>query len=323
MARLSTALYVTGAAVLMAATVASEGIQTRSARQAPATPLAAQPAPTLHELRNTTYKGVEEAGGAFTLVNGKWEGKPYEPGGSSRPSVTFVGDLRLVGDLDWNGSEEAAILLAANAGGTGEMSYLAVVGRPAGKITNLATALIGDRVQVRGAQIDGHRIVLEVVQVGQGDAAYCPGDLVTRSWELRSDGLNEGAPVKTGRLSTDTLAGSEWVLRSWASDEPAPSGPQVTLKFEDGRLTGSSGCNNYFAQVKAGDAPGDLKVGPAGTTRKMCAEADMSVETRFLRQLAGVTHMRFVVGQLMLSYTAKDKSIGVMLFDRRAAHSPR
>ena len=262
---------------------------------------------------------MEEAGAAFTLTSGRWEGKPYEPGGASRPGVTFARDFRLAGDVDGDGAEEAVVLLAANAGGTGEMSYLAVVGRPGGNVTNVATAPIGDRVQVRGARIDGRRIVLDLVQAGENDAACCPGELVTRTWELAGAALKEGATVQTGRLSIQTLADTEWVLRAWAWDEVAPASPEVTLTLDSGRLAGSAGCNNYFAPVKAGDSPGDVKVGPAGSTRKMCPEAEMAVETRFLQQLGGVTRMRFVAGQLALPYTKTDAASGVMLFDRRAA----
>jgi heat shock protein HslJ len=199
------------------------------------------------------------------------------------------------------------------------MSYVAVVGRPGGTITNIATAPIGDRVQVRNARIDGRRIVLDVVQAGEHDAACCPGELVTRSWELQAGALKEGAATKTGRLSIDAIAGTEWVLRAWAWEEPAPATPEVTVKFDGARLAGHAGCNNYFAQVKPGAQPGALTIGPAGATRMMCPEPAMTVETRFLQQLGGVTQMRFMAGQLALPYANTDKTFGVMLFDRRAA----
>jgi heat shock protein HslJ len=285
-------------------------------KQAPATD---RSAPTLEELRNATYRGVEEAGGEFALVSGRWEGRPFAPGGASRPSVTFVRDFRLTGDLDGDGGEEAVVLLAAAAGGTGEMSYLAVVGRTGGSVANAATAPIGDRVQVRGARIDGQRIVLDVVQAGESDAACCPGDLVTRTWERAGDALKEASPVKTGRLSLDALAGTEWVLKAWAWDEAAPAAPDVTLKVDGTRLTGNAGCNGYFAPVTPGGSPGDITIGPAGSTRMMCPEAEMAVEQRFLEQLAGVTQIRFVAGQLALRFAKRDNAIGVMLFDRRAA----
>jgi heat shock protein HslJ len=281
-------------------------------------PAADRSAPTLQELKNATYHGVEEAGKPFTLAGGRWEGEPFEPGASSRPGVTFVRDFRLAGDVDGDGADEAVVVLAANAGGTGEMSYLAVVGRAGGTVKNVATAPIGDRVQLREAKVDSRRVILDVVQAGETDAACCPGDLVTRTWELSGTALKEAAPVKTGRLSLDTLAGLEWVLTSWAWDEPAPAAPEVTLKFDGARLGGSAGCNNYFAPVTAGDSPGGIAIGPAGSTRKMCPEAEMAVETRYLQQLGGVMQLRFVAGQLALTYAKPDPSSGVMLFDRRA-----
>jgi heat shock protein HslJ len=317
--------FIRGAAVGLAVFVAP-GCQSRSGgatppASPPASPAAAiaRPAPTLPELKNATYRDVEEAGAAFTLSGGSWEGRPAAPGAASRPSVTFVRDFRLAGDLDGDGVEEAVVLLAASAGGSGERSYLAVVGRPGGTLTNIATARIGDRVQVRGARIEGRRIVLDVVQAGAQDAACCPGEFVTRTWELDAGTLREAAPVIKGRLSIEALAGSEWVLRSWAWDEAAPAAPEVTLTFDGNRLAGNAGCNAYFAQAKGGEQPGALNIGPVGATRKMCPEPAMAAEARFLRQLGGVSQLRFVAGQLALQYAKPDHTFGVMLFDRRAA----
>lgn len=319
-------LAVTRAAAVALAALIVPACQSRpedaappAAHSASPAPVAERPAPTLQELKNASYKGVEEAGAAFMLAGGKWEGQPFAPGAASRPSVTFVRDFRLAGDVDGDGAEEAVVLLAANAGGSGEMSYLAVVGRPGGNVTNIATAPIGDRVQVREARIARRRIVLDVVQAGENDAACCPGDLVTRTWELADAALKEGTPVKTGRLSLETLAGAEWLLTWWGWDEAAPATPDVTLTIDGTRLVGSAGCNRYFAQVTPGDAPGGIRIGPAGSTRKACPEAEMAVEQRFLEQLAGLTQIRFVAGQLALPFAKKDTTQGVMLFDLRTA----
>jgi len=309
---------VAATALIVAVSVACQSHPQAPEKADAAAPAADLSAPTLKDLQNATYKGVEEASGPFTLADGRWEGKPYEPGAAARPSVTLVRNVRLVGDIDGEGREEAVVLLGGSTGGTGDMSYLAVVRRAASGVENVATAPVGDRVQLRDARIDGRRIVLDVVQAGEKDAMCCPGDLVTRTWELQGGALKEGAPTTTGRLSLDTLAGVEWVLRSWAWDEAAPATPEVTLKLDGTRLVGSAGCNTYFAPVKAGDQPGDLVVGPAGATRKMCPDPEMGVETRFLRQLSGVRQMRFVAGQLALPYQISDQSFGVMLFERRA-----
>jgi heat shock protein HslJ len=50
-------------------------------------------------------------------------------------------------------------------------------------------------------------------------------------------------------------------------------------------VTGSAGCNNYFASYETEGET--LAVGPAGSTRKMCAEPEgiMDQETAFLAAL--------------------------------------
>ena len=273
------------------------------------------PAPTLEELKNATYSGLEIPQGTVTLKDGNWIGKPFVEGGASRPEVYFVRDFRLVGDVDRDERDEAVVLLGENSGGSGQHIYLAVVERQGGTLRNVATQLLGDRIQLREARIDAGRIFLDLVQAGKEDAACCPGELITRGWELRPEGLIELAvPGKPDRLSMEAIAGTEWVLRAWDIDEPALEESEVTLLFQDGRFSGRSGCNRYFASVKPGDMPGDLYVGPAGSTRMACPEPAMTVETRFLEQLGQVEKFGFMVGQLMLSYQ-KENSRGVMLFD--------
>lgn len=245
------------------------------------------------------------------LTSGRWEGEPYEKGGASRPVVTFLRDFRLAGDLDGDGGEEAVVLLAQSSGGSGEFIYLAAVGRRDGAPSNLATVPLGDRVAVRAGRIENGRVVLDVVQPGEGDARCCPGDLVTRSWELQGGALEERAPERRGRLTPEAIGGTEWLLRSWTVDEDAAAEPPITLHFEGGHFAGSSGCNQYAASVAAAVTPGDLTVGPAASTRKMCLEPAMSAEARFLHSLESVTQFSFMAGQLAL-ISAQGV---VMLFD--------
>lgn len=273
-------------------------------------------APSLSELRNAGYSGLVEAGGAAVkLTNGRWTGNPYAKGGASVASVRLLADFRFVADFDHDDREEAAVLLLAQAGGTGATTYLSVVARDGAGLRNVATAPVGDRVQVRAARLEDGRIVLDVVQAGVQDASCCPGDLVTRTWEWKSQTLVEGTPKATGRLSLAALGESEWVLRSWTPDEPAPAKPKVTLKVEDGRFAGEAGCNRYFTSVTPGKMPGEFATGPAGVTRKMCGKAEMTVESRFLRQLAGAQRFEFIAGRLGIDYATADGKSGTMLFE--------
>lgn len=267
-------------------------------------------------LKNATYAGIEEQD-PVTLKDGLWEGEPFAEGGASRPRVSFVRDFHLIGDIDGDGSEEAAVLLAAGSGGTGENIYLAVVSLKDGQLENLDTVLIGDRVQVRKAGILEGRLFMDLLQAGPQDAMCCPGELAMVGWSLKNGKLEAiEATSDPMRLSLETIGDTQWVLRWWDHDEQAPSEPEATLFFKDGRLGGVSGCNNYFAAANIGEGPGEFSMGPAGGTMMMCPDEIMAVEQRFLAQMDGVTKFGFMTGMLALSYEVNGEH-GVMLFEGR------
>jgi heat shock protein HslJ len=280
----------------------------------------ADSAPTLKELKNTMYIGIERLKDPVKLVDGRWEGRPATKGSAIRPVVSFAGDFRLPGDLDGDGADEAVIFLNYARGGTGQLLHLALVTRKRDKIENVATVLIGDRVQIRDVRREKNRLLVDVVRSGPKDAMCCPGEVTTLGWTLEpgarlSPFIVTASPT---RLSLETIGNTEWVLRSWEFKQPGPTHPGVTLVFEGGRFTGSSGCNNYFAPAKERTVPGDVEVGPAATTRKSCPDNEMAVETRFLDQLVRVKKFGFLVTQLALSWE-KDGAWKTMLFDKRAS----
>jgi heat shock protein HslJ len=272
-------------------------------------------APTIEELKNTTYAGLDKRLGAVTLANGRWTGPPTAPGAASRPIVELADGFRVVGDLDGDRQDEAAVVLTYRSGGTAAFSFLAVVTRKDGTLKNVATTALGDRVQVRTARIDGARLLVSVVRAGANDAACCPGELVDWQWSLGDGRLNALGTVRTGRLSVATLAGTVWELRAWDITEPAGPEPVVTLTYDAGRFSGSSGCNRYFAGVEGGAMPGEVTVGPLAGTRMACPEPQSSVEARFLEQLGSARTFGFMVGRLAIAYIRGDGSLGTMLFD--------
>ena len=79
----------------------------------------------------------------------------------------------------------------------------------------------------------------------------------------------------TGASARPTVRTSEWPL----------SGPaQITLTFEDGKIAGSAGCNQYFANVDE-SSPGRVTFGPVGATRKACSPERMDAEQLFVDRL--------------------------------------
>jgi len=289
----------------------------RDAASTPAATLTA--APTLAELGNAGFTGLREIEGTVRLADGRWEGEPYAPGGASRPTLTLGRDFRVTGDLDGDGREEAIVVLAEGSGGSGSYNYLAVVRREGRVLRNVATIALGDRVAIRSARIEAGTLHAGVLRAGPGDAMCCPGELSDLAWRIAPDGTVQALPERaTRRLTLDVLAGSEWTLVAWDPGAPAPDDPAITLAFRDGRLGGSAGCNRYFASPQAGPSPGELAIGPVGTTRMACPDPLADIESRYLRQLQAVRKFGFLLGRLALSYQHGDGAIGTMLFEERA-----
>jgi heat shock protein HslJ len=101
-----------------------------------------------------------------------------------------------------------------------------------------------------------------------------------------------GTPVLTfARIippAPEPLAGTNWTLDSlYASDAVSSviSGTAVTAVFgEDGRVTGSAGCNRYFASYNVTGS--SMVIGTAGSTKMYCnGEGVMQQESTYLTSL--------------------------------------
>ena len=109
--------------------------------------------------------------------------------------------MPLTGDLDGDGDEEAVVLLSSSSGGSGTRSSIAIVDRRRGRAENVATRLLGDRVQVRSMKIVSATLSIDLVRAGATDPACCPGELATYTWALGPDGLGDRQPpAVTGSL---------------------------------------------------------------------------------------------------------------------------
>jgi heat shock protein HslJ len=265
-------------------------------------------APSVFELAGATYSGIMSE--PVTLTGGRWEGEPFVEGGASRPTVGLVDHFILTGDLDEDGLDEAVTLLWESSGGSGNRLFLAAVARGDDVISNLGTAPIGDRVRIRSGAIDDGRITLDIVRAGPKDAVCCPTEKALVTWALSSDGLSQIADETTGTLSLADLGGHEWVLIELGRGRPLPDDVEISLIFQDDRVSGSSGCNNYFAGVMAPN-PGELGFNGMGATRMACPEPVMDVERRYLSALADATGYSFLAGRLVLSCETEEGSVAL------------
>ena len=107
----------------------------------------------------------------------------------------------------------------------------------------------------------------------------------------------DGAVLATFAPQPPSLAGTSWRVTGYNNGKQAVTsvlaGSNLTMEFAaGGKLAGSAGCNPYSVPYKAeGDK---LSLGPAVTTRKMCAEPErvMEQEQLFLRALETVASVR-------------------------------
>ncbi len=269
--------------------------------------------PDVGEAARATYRGIYEYD--VTLSGGRYEGEPFVAGGAARPTVTLVRDIFVTADLDGDGREETAVLLAENSGGSGERLFVAVLARHGAEVVNAGTALLGDRVQVREFSATGATLELEVIQAGPGDAMCCPTEMATRRYVFGPTGLVEKGSETHAAFTVAALAGSAWRLERFDFAETAPAEPPITLVFEAGRIAGGSGCNRYFATVENGDLPGTVTVGPPGMTMMACPGDEMALEERYMKALSAVDKIGFLAGRLALSYS-DGESRRILLFVR-------
>ena len=274
--------------------------------------------PTLDELASATFFGVSDQ--PVTLVDGRWEGAPFVEGGASRPTVGLVEDFLLTGDLTGDGREAAVVLIWGSSGGSGTRTYLAVAERQKGEVVNLATTLVGDRVQVKAGFVADALITLDLIQAGPGEAACCPTQKVIAGWRLEDGTLVRTATEITGTLSLDDLQGPDWVLDKIGWDEPVADLPPIWIHFEPGRVDGSGGCNTYFGTA-TGETPGELAFSAMGTTMMACSESVMELERRYLRTLAGAESYSFLGGRLILGCETDNGSVS-LIFKRRSENPP-
>jgi heat shock protein HslJ len=109
-----------------------------------------------------------------------------------------------------------------------------------------------------------------------------------------------GGALQFERAPPPRLEGVQWEVTGYNNGRQAVVGPKtgtrLTLTFQDGRVSGSSGCNRFHGEFKVeGNA---LKVGPLATTRMACDESVMTQEQAFLRALESATTWDIVGGML-------------------------
>jgi hypothetical protein len=98
-------------------------------------------------------------------------------------------DQYALGDLNGDGVPDAAVILATNSGGSGVFVDLAAVVNDKGTPKHIASAALGDRVQIKSISINAGEIIVALVKQGPNDPLCCPSQPLTLKFKLQSDKL--------------------------------------------------------------------------------------------------------------------------------------
>lgn len=276
---------------------------------APPAPQEPPPAPTLDQLRSATISGV--LGEPVTLANGAYEGPAAEAGAASHPSLVLLAPSVVTSDVDGRPGNEAVAALAAETGGSGSFLHVGVFALQDGKATSLATALIGDRVQLNRLWVEHGQIHMDVIEPGPSDPACCPSQLSRKVFALEAGSLKPVSNDVIGSVSVNLLAAADWMLVEM-DGQPVPADKPPTLLVQYEKVVGFAGCNRYTGPLKE-TSPGAIKLGPLAMTKMACPAPASELEDKFVARMNQVTGYSFYAGQLALHWAGKDQQ-GVLLF---------
>jgi len=265
-------------------------------------------------LRNIEYRGIYD--NAVTLRDGVYEGEPLVQGGASRPRVELLDMPPVLHDLDGDGIDDAAVLLAESSGGSGAFTWLAVIACRDGRAVNTGTIGLGDRVMIRSLGVQEGSIVVEFVAAGPGEPLCCPTRNVRNRYRLRDGNLLLASTEAQGALSLADVKGIPWRLSRLGRNERVPEGVKVTAVFGEGKVSGSGRCNRYSAAVVE-TGPLEFSIGPAASTRMACPDSAGGFEDRYLSALQAANRFGFLLGNLLLHY-GKGDARETMLFEADA-----
>lgn len=146
------------------------------------------PALTVKALENAEYILPGFGGAVYScqFTDGKYEiGDPDISGFASLSLLDFFA----FGDLNDDGVNDAAVLIAENRGGTGVFVSVNAVLNDGGRPRHAASYMIDDRPQINALEINDGVIFLDALVHDLNDPACCPEQAVRRSFKISGAAL--------------------------------------------------------------------------------------------------------------------------------------
>lgn len=189
-------------------------------------------------LRNATYP---TSVGARALSEGIFEAEAA-PGSASRILVRLV-DLAAFGDLDRDGSPDAAVVLISSGGGSGTFVDLAAVRNDRGTARPIAFAMLGDRVLVREVRVEDGRIAVRLRARGAADPFALVTREISRRYALEADRL---VLVDESTADVPLAPADEFVYRPERLEIPPGAGRTLQGSLPPGQIA------SYVVRGEAG-----------------------------------------------------------------------
>ncbi len=142
---------------------------------------------TREALGNLAYRSEFGEDGTVQLTGGQYRAPAAE--GSASEIIVSLSNFAAFGDLNGDGTEDAAVILVSSGGGSGVFYDLAVVIDENGTLTNIAVDSLGDRVQIKELQVTDGEIVVSLLTHAPSDPLCCATQNTILHYQLVGDQL--------------------------------------------------------------------------------------------------------------------------------------
>ncbi len=162
--------------------------------------------------------------------------------------------------------------------------------------TKIRIAAPEGRPSFNGMRYITERLTIDVTY------ATCTDDMSGKHFADTVTVMADGKEVRGcgGRaLPPESLEGTTWTI-VMTDQLPVLEGIQTEVRFADGRVSGTAGCNRFNGSYSV--ASNVMTFGPMTSTRMMCPEKQMAQEAKFLALLGNKSTIRYAVeGNLILA----------------------
>ena len=141
---------------------------------------------TWKTFKNISYLSEWTQKGTAPLVDGEYS-ESAAPGSATK-TVVKLHD-RMAFGYTADGQQFAAVVLVTDPGGSGTFYDLAVLTFEDGEPQHVASASLGDRVQIQSLAIEDGEIVVEMIAQGPDDPMCCPTQYTVERYALQGEEL--------------------------------------------------------------------------------------------------------------------------------------